>query len=138
MFRNPLHGIREISGAIRAWVIGMGPLEFEKLKSICLVGPPGSGKKHIVYALAAEVGAVIFNLSTEIVVKYKNQMPYFVNLVKKMARILQPTILFIGGAHKPFIKKVIFVSIMSQFKFLSTIFSCFCCCNKQGNCCTKN
>lgn len=34
-------------------------------------------------------------------------MKYFIHLITKMAKILQPTILFIDGAHKPFIKKVI-------------------------------
>lgn len=84
----------------------MGPLDLEKVKSICLLGPPGCGKKHIVYAVAAEAGAVVFNLSSEVVHQYKDNMPYFVHLVTKMAKILQPAIIFIDGAHKPFIKKV--------------------------------
>lgn len=86
----------------------MGPLDFEKTKSICLLGPPGCGKKHIIYAVAAELGAVVFNLSSEVVCKYRENMPYFVHFVTKMAKILQPVVLFIDGAHKPFIKKVIF------------------------------
>lgn len=84
----------------------MGPLNVEKAKSICLLGPPGCGKKHIVYAVAAEIGAVVFNLNSDVVYKYKENMPYFVHLVTKMATMLQPTVLFIDGAHKPFIKKV--------------------------------
>lgn len=96
----------ELKTTIRSWIFGMGPLDFEKVKSICLIGPPGCGKKHIIYAVAAEIGAVVFNLSRGIASKYKDNMPYFVQLVTKMATILQPTVLFINGAHKPFIKIV--------------------------------
>lgn len=57
----------ELKTTIRSWVIGMGPLELEKVKSICLLGPPGCGKKHIIYAVAAEIGAVVFNLNSDVV-----------------------------------------------------------------------
>lgn len=91
----------------------MGPVDLPKTKSICMLGPSGCGKKHIIYALAAELGAVVFNLSSDVVAKYKDDMPYFVHLVTKMASVLQPSVLFIDEAHKTFIKKVLFVSALT-------------------------
>lgn len=104
--RDPSPCLGELKNTIRSWILGMGPLNVDKIKSICITGPPGCGKKHIVWALADELNAVIFNLTPEIVAKYKDNLKYFLHLVNKMSRILQPTILFIDGAHKPFIKKV--------------------------------
>lgn len=105
-FSDPAPCLGELKSTIRSWVFGMGPLKLNKSKSICLIGPPGSGKKHIIYALIAELGAVVFNLSSDVVLKYQDNMAYFVHLVDKMAKILQPVVLFIDEAHKPFIKKV--------------------------------
>lgn len=46
----------EVKDILRTWTIGMGPLNIQKPKSICIAGPPGSGKKFLVYALATEIG----------------------------------------------------------------------------------
>lgn len=105
---DPTPCLGELQATIRSWILGMGPLDLEKTKSICFLGPPGCGKKHIIYAVVAELDAIVFDLSTEAINKYKDDMPYLMHLVSKMAKILQPAVLFINGAHKPFIKKVLF------------------------------
>lgn len=105
VFSEPAPCMGELKSMIRAWLFGMGPLDFEKTKSICILGPPGCGKKHIIYGLIAELGAVVFNLSSEVIAKYKDNLPYFVQLVTKMAATLQPSVLLIDEAHKPFMKK---------------------------------
>lgn len=50
--------------------------------------------------------AVMFNLSPSNVLKYAEDLAKFTNNVSKMARLMAPSILFIDGAHLPFIKKV--------------------------------
>lgn len=96
----------------------MGSLDVDKAKSICLSGPPGCGKKHIIYAVANELGAVVLNLSSDVVCKFEDNMPYFVHLVTKMARNLQPCVLFIDEAHKPFIKKAPTPELKATYKLL--------------------
>lgn len=50
-------------------------------------------------------GVIKFDLSPHIVVKYKANIQLFADNVVKLARLLQPAVLFIDGAHNPFIKK---------------------------------
>lgn len=83
----------------------MGPLNVAKPRSICLAGPPLSGKKYLTHAICSETNSVLFDLSPDKIAPVQD-MKYFVNLVTQMARVLQPSILFINGAHKPFYKKV--------------------------------
>lgn len=52
------------------------------------------------------VGVIKFDLSPEIVVKFKDNLSKFFDDVLKMAKLMQPSMLFIKGAHNPFIKKV--------------------------------
>lgn len=100
-----MHGLQELKNLIRISILGMGPLNLPKPKSICLAGPPLSGKKYLVRAICSETNSVLFNLSPDKLAPITD-MKHFVNLITQMARILQPTILFIDGAHKPFYKKV--------------------------------
>lgn len=83
----------------------MGPLELPKVRSLCIAGPPKSGKKLLVKALCSEIDAVLFDLSPININKVQD-MNYFISLVNSMARKLQPSVLFIDGAHLPFAKKV--------------------------------
>lgn len=83
----------------------MGPLSLSKPKSVLLAGPPKSGKKFLVRAVASETNAVLFDLSPEKVAAFSD-MKYFIALITQMAKVLQPTILMIDGGHKPFYKKV--------------------------------
>lgn len=83
----------------------MGSLKFPKPRSMCLVGPTRFGKKHAIDALCTEMDAVVFDLSAEKVTHVEN-MPDFLSFILTMARKLQPTVILIEHAHKPFIKKV--------------------------------
>lgn len=83
----------------------MGPLELPKVKSLCIAGPPNSGKKLLIKALCSEMNAVLFDLSPVNISKVQD-MNYFISLVNSMARKLQPSVLFIDGAHLPFAKKI--------------------------------
>ncbi|XP_047113172.1 dynein regulatory complex protein 11 [Schistocerca piceifrons] len=83
----------------------MAPL----VKSLMIVGPHGSGKDMLVHAICTEVGAVFFDLSpANIVGKYpgKSGLIMLVHLVNKVSRLLQPSVIYMDGAEKPFLKKV--------------------------------
>lgn len=103
---DPLHGHGELRDVVRHHILGMGDVQFKHPKSMCLVGPPGCGKKFLVDALATEIGVVKFDLSASVCVRFADNMGAFVQDVCKMARLLQPAMLFIDGAHKPFIKRI--------------------------------
>ncbi|XP_054846965.1 IQ and AAA domain-containing protein 1-like [Eublepharis macularius] len=79
------------------------------LKSILLAGPPGTGKKMLVHAVCTETGANLFDLSPDNVAgKYpgKSGLQMLVHLVFKVARALQPSVIWVGNAEKTFYKKV--------------------------------
>lgn len=63
----------------------------------------------LVNAICTELGAVLFDLTpSNIVGKYpgKTGLIMLVHLVNKVSRLLQPSIIFMDGAEKPFIKKL--------------------------------
>ncbi|MGH0133774.1 UNVERIFIED_CONTAM: hypothetical protein FKN15_063432 [Acipenser sinensis] len=79
------------------------------VKSILLAGPAGVGKKMLVNAICTETGANLFDLSPmNIAGKYpgKNGLQMMLHLVFKVARQLQPSVVWIGEAEKMFYKKV--------------------------------
>ncbi|XP_067002371.2 dynein regulatory complex protein 11 [Anabrus simplex] len=83
----------------------MAPL----VKSLLIAGPHGCGKDMLVHAICTEVGAVLFDLSpANIVGKYpgKSGLIMLVHLVNKVSRLLQPSVIYMDGAEKPFVKKV--------------------------------
>lgn len=129
--KDPMHCMGDVKYVLRSWCLGMGPLHMKKARSMCIAGPPGCGKKFIAYSLCKEMGeaikrnafivsmyitfivsiytlsgAVMFNLSPHIVVKYKEDLSGFVKTISTMAKIVAPCVYFINGAHYPFIKKV--------------------------------
>lgn len=82
-----------------------GPL----IRSMLLAGPSGVGKKMLVHALCAETGANLFNLSpANLAGKYpgKSGLQFLLHMVMKVARQLQPSVIWIGDAEKTFYKKV--------------------------------
>ncbi|XP_078509025.1 dynein regulatory complex protein 11-like isoform X2 [Lissotriton helveticus] len=82
-----------------------GPL----IKSILLAGPVGTGKRMLVHAICTETGANLFDLSPDnIASKYpgKSGLQMLVHMVMKVARLIQPSVVWIGDAEKVFYKKV--------------------------------
>ncbi|XP_062854166.1 dynein regulatory complex protein 11 [Trichomycterus rosablanca] len=82
-----------------------GPL----IPSVLLAGPSGVGKKMLLHALCTETGANLFNLSpANLTGKYpgRSGLQYLLHMVLKVARQLQPSVIWIGDAEKTFYKKV--------------------------------
>lgn len=74
-----------------------------------LAGPWGTGKKTLVHAICTETGANLFDLTaTNIMGKYigKPATRLLVNMVFKVARLLQPSVILVDECEKMFGKKV--------------------------------
>nr|Q6AXQ7.2 RecName: Full=IQ and AAA domain-containing protein 1-like; AltName: Full=Protein IQCA1P1 [Rattus norvegicus] len=83
----------------------MAPL----VRSILLVGPSGMGKKMLVQAVCTETGANLFDLSPgNVMGKYpgKNGSQLLMHIVFKVARVFQPSVIWIGNTEKTFYKKI--------------------------------
>ncbi|XP_044287753.1 dynein regulatory complex protein 11 [Varanus komodoensis] len=79
------------------------------VKSLLLAGPAGVGKKMLTHALCTETGANLFNLSAaNIAGKYpgKTGLQMMLHMVFKVAKQLQPSVIWIGDTEKTFYKKV--------------------------------
>ncbi|CAH2094784.1 unnamed protein product [Euphydryas editha] len=79
------------------------------VRSVLITGPSGSGKKMLVQAICSETGAMLFDLSpANIVGKYpgKSGLIMLIHLVMKVSRLLQPSVIWMDDAEKPFVKKV--------------------------------
>ncbi|XP_063057574.1 dynein regulatory complex protein 11 [Engraulis encrasicolus] len=79
------------------------------IKAMLLAGPTGVGKKMLVHAICQETGANLFDLSPlNLVGKYpgKAGLQMMLHMVFKVARALQPSVVWIGDAEKMFYKKV--------------------------------
>ncbi|XP_014355655.2 IQ and AAA domain-containing protein 1-like [Papilio machaon] len=79
------------------------------IRSVLLAGPSGSGKKMLLHAICSEVGAMLFDLTpSNIVGKYpgKSGLIMLIHLVMKVSRLLQPSVIWMDDAEKPFVKKI--------------------------------
>ncbi|KAA0713778.1 IQ and AAA domain-containing protein 1 [Triplophysa tibetana] len=79
------------------------------VKSMLLVGPSGVGKKMLVHAICQETGANLFDLSpSNVSGKYpgKSGLQMMLQMVFMVARLMQPSVIWIGDAEKMFYKNV--------------------------------
>uniref|UniRef100_A0A8C2YCQ8 IQ motif containing with AAA domain 1 n=1 Tax=Coturnix japonica TaxID=93934 RepID=A0A8C2YCQ8_COTJA len=79
------------------------------VKALLLAGPSGVGKKMLVHAICTETGANLFNLSpSNIAAKYpgKSGLQMMLHMVLKVAKQMQPSVMWIGDTEKPFYKTV--------------------------------
>ncbi|XP_060049531.1 dynein regulatory complex protein 11 [Erinaceus europaeus] len=79
------------------------------VKSLLLAGPAGVGKKMLVHAICTETGANLFNLSAaNIAGKYPGKvgLQMLLHVVFKVARELQPSVVWIEDTEKTFYKRV--------------------------------
>lgn len=51
-----MHCTGEIRQILRNTILGMGPLNVNRVKSLCLAGPPLTGKKFLVNAMCTDMG----------------------------------------------------------------------------------
>uniref|UniRef100_A0A182QCJ7 ATPase_AAA_core domain-containing protein n=1 Tax=Anopheles farauti TaxID=69004 RepID=A0A182QCJ7_9DIPT len=105
--QDPPPALGEIRSILRSYLFGMGPLLVPKPKSLCLLAPPGSGKTLLLEAICHETDSVLFDLSVDSCGPIeRTNMPYFLQLVLRAARLLQPSVIAIEDVHRAFYKKV--------------------------------
>ncbi|KAJ1529199.1 hypothetical protein ONE63_006003 [Megalurothrips usitatus] len=112
--KDPLPSLGDVRQAVLEYcVLPLGSATIHTMsplvRSVLLAGPAGSGKHMLVHAVCTETGAVLFDLSAaNIVGKYpgKAGLVMLVHLVSKVSRLLQPAVIFMDCAEKPFLKKV--------------------------------
>lgn len=79
------------------------------IKSLLIAGPKGCGKDMLVHAICTEAGALLFDLTpANIVGKYpgKSGLTMLIHLVLKVSRLLQPAVIYMDNAERPFVKKI--------------------------------
>ncbi|XP_023084513.1 dynein regulatory complex protein 11 isoform X2 [Piliocolobus tephrosceles] len=103
--------VRQLITLYGIWPLGSAAVHEKAplVKSLLLAGPSGVGKKMLVHAICTETGANLFNLSSSnIAGKYpgKNGLQMMLHAVFKVARQLQPSVVWIEDTEKTFYKKV--------------------------------
>ncbi|KAF7658829.1 hypothetical protein LDENG_00007200 [Lucifuga dentata] len=107
----PLSDVRQLIALCAVLPLGSHAVHEKAplLKSLLLAGPAGVGKKMLVHAICTETGANLFNLSAKnLAGKYpgRHGTRLLLHLVFKVARLLQPSVIWIEDAEKTFYRKV--------------------------------
>uniref|UniRef100_A0A2K5BZ71 IQ motif containing with AAA domain 1 n=1 Tax=Aotus nancymaae TaxID=37293 RepID=A0A2K5BZ71_AOTNA len=115
--------VRQLITLYGIWPLGSAAVHEKAplVKSLLLVGPSGVGKKMLVHAICTETGANLFNLSSSnIAGKYpgKNGLQMMLHAVFKVARQLQPSVVWIEDTEKTFYKRVPSAEKMNEPKRL--------------------
>lgn len=106
----PPHCIGDVKEQVRVrCLLTLGSTCSDVQRSQLLVGPKGTGKKTLAYAIATETNSLLIDLSPfNVYNKFmgaKNQKNMF-NYVNKISRLMQPTVILVDNADKLFYKKV--------------------------------
>ncbi|XP_073964537.1 dynein regulatory complex protein 11-like [Choristoneura fumiferana] len=112
--REPMQCLGDIRQLIKEYcILPLGSEHIRNhaplIRSVLISGPSGSGKKMLVHAICSEVGGVLFDLTpANIVGKYpgKTGLIMLIHLVSKVSRLLQPSVIWMDDAEKPFMKKI--------------------------------
>ncbi|XP_011499009.1 PREDICTED: IQ and AAA domain-containing protein 1 [Ceratosolen solmsi marchali] len=112
--KSTLPAIGDIRQIIKEYcILPMGSETLRELtplvRSVLIAGPRGSGKKMLVHAICTELGATLFDITpSNIVGKYpgKTGLIMLLHLISKVSKLLQPSVIFMEGAERPFVKKV--------------------------------
>ncbi|XP_061390389.1 IQ and AAA domain-containing protein 1-like [Musca vetustissima] len=100
------HELADMKAVIEECLLGYGAFVVDKPKSICIIGPANSGKRLMCNIIATELDAVLLNLSPEKTYQFADNVDYFVQMVMKVAKVFQPSIIFINDVHRLFWKKI--------------------------------
>ncbi|KAF5304779.1 hypothetical protein FQA39_LY09556 [Lamprigera yunnana] len=109
-FLDPLPTLGDIRSAVMMnCILPLGVENMDKPKAVLIAGPPQSGKHLLANAIFNETRCVLFDISPPVLAgkyKGKKEVALLVDLINRLARVLQPSIIFIDGGEKPFYKKV--------------------------------
>lgn len=89
-------------------ILPMGVTVMKRPKSVLISGPKQMGKHLLANSIFNATKCIVFDLSPEVTAEIYlgKEVKMLVHLVKKMAKILAPSIIFIDNAEKLFWKKV--------------------------------
>ncbi|XP_065350631.1 dynein regulatory complex protein 11 [Cloeon dipterum] len=112
--KEPIPALGDVRRLINEYcILPMGSKEIHQsaplVRSVLLTGPAGCGKDLLVHAICSELGAVLFDLTpANVAGKYpgKAGLTMLVHLINKVSRLVQPSVLYMDTAEKPFLKKV--------------------------------
>ncbi|KAG8235078.1 hypothetical protein J437_LFUL010926 [Ladona fulva] len=80
-----------------------------EVKSVMIAGPRGSGKHTLVNAICTEIGAVLFDITTDNInsnYSDKSSLAMLMHMVNKVSRLLQPAVILVDNAEKTYAKKI--------------------------------
>ncbi|KAG7210763.1 hypothetical protein KM043_012257 [Ampulex compressa] len=113
-FREYEHRLGEIKQVVMEYcVLPLVSKEAHRVapltRSVCICGLPRSGKTFLANAICSEVGALLFDVTPRVLAgKYqgKKNEQRLIDIISKVSRVYAPSIIFIKGGEKPWLKSV--------------------------------